>query len=624
MSERTATAIDIETGDISLHPGGRNNGMLDTMGKLLSLLPPSDKWRLAGLLILMVFGSILEVIGIGMIPVFVSILADPERVLAFEPIAPLLAYFDITDGGGLLLWGGFLLIGVFVLKNAYMVGFHYVEGRFVYNRYAFLAGRLFDSYMSSPYWLMLTKNSAEVLRNVTQETGFMVKYVMAPILKLTMDAILITATLTMLMLVNPLMTLAAVLLFALAAGGFLKVVQGKIQDYGRRVQKERMVLIQIVTEGLGGLKDIRILQRAGWFSKRFQLSVGRFTQAQVFQAMTKHATKPVLETVAVGGMMGVALALYWQGRSVESIIPLLALFGAAAMRLLPTMREVVDCVNGLRYYGYSVHPVYEEFKRLKILDTNATSVDLSNESSLEFYREIRFNHVSFSYAERDGMAVNELSLSISKGEAVGLIGPSGAGKTTIVDLLLGLLKPTQGSITIDGVNIHANLEGWLSGVGYVPQFIFLTDDSLRRNIALGLPDEEINEGQLQLAIKAAQLTETIRNLPNGVDTVVGERGVRLSGGQRQRIGIARALYGNPAVLILDEATSALDHETERYVISSIERLKGKRTIIMIAHRLTTVRNCDRVFMINQGTVVDSGPLVELAERNEEVALGGVG
>jgi ATP-binding cassette, subfamily B, bacterial PglK len=504
-----------------------------------------------------------------------------------------------------------------------MVVFHYVEARFIYNRYALLAGRLFDSYMNSPYWLMVTKNSAEVLRNVTQETGFMIKYVMAPILKLTMDTILITATLTLLMLVNPLMTVAAVLMFALSAGGFLKLVQGRIQDYGCRVQKERMVLIQIVTEGLGGLKDIRILQRAGWFSKRFQGSIERFTRAQVFQAMTKHATKPVLETVAVAGMMSVALALHWQGRSVESIIPLLALFGAAAMRLLPTMREVVDCVNGLRYYGYSVHPVYDEFRRMRLLETSPTPVELSPKPSFCFEREIRFNHVSFCYAERDVMAVDQLSLSIATGEAVGLIGPSGAGKTTIVDLLLGLLEPSEGTITIDGVNIHANLENWLHGVGYVPQFIFLIDNTLRRNIALGLPDEEIDEVRLQTAIEASQLTETIRNLPKGVDTVVGERGVRLSGGQRQRIGIARALYGDPAVLILDEATSALDHETEKYVISSIERLKGKRTIIMIAHRLTTVRNCDRIFMINQGQVIDSGSLLELAERNEEVAEAGV-
>lgn len=592
--------------------------MTDIIRKLLFLFPASDKWKFGGLLGLMLIGAFLEVLGIGMLPVFISIVASPERILEMEKLAPLLDFFEIEDGGRLLVVGGIGLVVTFLVKNTYIVAFHYIQARFLMNRYRMLSARLFDKYMNAPYAGMLSKNTSEVLRNVTHETGYVIQQVVTPMLKLGMDTILILGTLILLFLVSPIITLAAILLFAVAGGGFLKLIREKGQTYGRRAQLERMVMIQAVNEGVGGLKDIRVLQRADWFLARFKKSLAHYANALVFRTTTRHSTKPILETVAVSGMLMIALVLYWQEAPLGTIVPLLTLFGAAAVRLLPAMREIVEAINGIRFYGYSIHPIHDELKRLEHIPEPLPVPSGKESGTLRFQREIRFENVSYFYPGCSQPAVRDVSLQIAKGEAVGFIGASGAGKTTVIDLLLGILEPQKGKITVDGVDIRGAHKEWLPNVGYIPQFIFLTDDTLRRNIALGLPDKDIDNARLTVAIEAAQLAETVKMLPDGIDTVVGERGVRLSGGQRQRIGIARALYGNPSVLIMDEATSALDSETERYVIESMERLKGKRTIVMIAHRLSTVQKCDRLFIIDQGQVADSGRHEELFKRNSEL------
>lgn len=566
----------------------------------------------------MVIGAGLEVMGIGMIPVFIAIVANPDRVLAVDWIAPILDYAAIDDGGDLLVFGGIILVITFLFKNIYIIVFNYIRAKFLFNRMAFISSRLFDGYMNASYSFMLSRNSAEILRNATQEGAIVVIHIMSPMLKLMMDILLIAMVIPLLFVVNPIITSAAIVLFAVAGGGFLKLIRGKIQIFGERAQIEREVMIQAVNEGVGGLKDIRVLQRGGWFSERFKRSVRRYANAQIFHEITKRATKPVLETVAVTSMLSVSLVLFWQGKQIDLIIATLALFGAAAIRLMPTMREVVDAINSLRYYSYSIHLIHREFQRLESVSIGKVIHQAGEERIRKFCHEISFEGISFSYPDSRFAAVNNLSLTIPEGKAVGFIGPSGSGKTTVVDLLLGLLDPQEGKIKIDGIDLRDDVEGWLQNVGYIPQFIFLADDTLARNIAFGLPDKKIDEDRLWAAVESAQLSEMVMHLPEGIHTRIGERGVRLSGGQRQRIGIARALYENPSVLIMDEATSALDHETEKCIIESIERLKGERTIIMIAHRLSTVRNCDCLFMMEKGRVKDSGAFVELSDRNAEL------
>ena len=595
--------------------------MLRTLKKLLYLLPAGDHFKLVILFFMMLLGALFEVIGVGMIPAFVVIIASPETVLTIDWLKPIWTALSITDSGDILIFGAIALIVATVIKNAYLIFYNYIKALFVYRRFVLIGSNLFNKYMHAPYEFHLKRNSADLLRNVTQEARYLPDGVMTPILKLTMDVVLVVAIIVMLFLVEPLITLGVFLLVGGGGALFMKFIKEKTHQLGKSAQKDRGLMIKAVNEGLGGFKDARVLGREGWFYRIFFTYISRFSRSEMYRQVTSLANKPIIETIAVSGMLLIALFLYWQGRGLESVIPILTLFGAATIRIMPAIQGIAFEVTQLRYYSYAVEPIY--FDTVELTSGNEHSSDIkevklaNNEErqSFRFVSEIRFEDVSYHYPQSENQAVQSISLSIPKGDAVGFVGISGAGKTTLVDLLLGLLKPQQGMITVDGRDIQSDIFAWQKNVGYIPQYIFLSDDTIKRNIAFGLPDEAVKKNNLQDAIEAAQLSELVQELPDGVNTIIGERGARLSGGQRQRIGIARALYHNPQVLIMDEATSALDNLTEKYLVEAIERLKGERTIIIIAHRLTTVQNCDILYYMDYGRIIDRGSYKDLILRN---------
>ncbi len=597
--------------------------MRSYLKKIFTLLPPGDKFKLQLLLLMMIIGAFLEVIGIGMIPVFVSIVATPERILGINQLAPVWEIFNIGSNEELLVYGAIFLICIFIIKNIYLVYYRYTLTHFIWKRYIIIGSNLFKRYMYAPYEFHIRRNTSELLRNVTQEARYIALNLMTPFLTVAIDFVLIIAIFTLLLWIEPLITIIVLLLLGGAGGVFLKLIKGKTQKYGETAQQDRKSMILSVNEGLGGFKDARILNRELWFYNRFSAHLRSYSQSQAFKEVASSINKPVIETIAVTGILIITLILYWQGRGLEVIIPILALFAVATVRLMPAIQNVTSVITSLRYYSYSVKPVYEDSMELKSYSGKSRKSEKSDNNSkysfrkLNFVSEIRFKDITYAYPNSEIQAVNGISLIIPKGCAVGFVGASGAGKTTLVDLLLGLLKPQQGNIYVDNKDIHTDLNAWQRNIGYIPQFIFLADDSIKHNIAFGLPDDEIEGEKLQNAIEAAQLSELLRSLPDGVDTIIGERGTRLSGGQRQRIGIARALYHNPQVLIMDEATSALDNITEKYIIEAIEQLKGDRTIIMIAHRLTTIEKCDRLYFMKDGQIEDSGDYNELIESNLE-------
>jgi ATP-binding cassette, subfamily B, bacterial PglK len=598
--------------------------MITTLKKILKLLRPGDKIKLVLLLMMMLLAALVEVIGVGMIPVFISIIAVPHTVMDIEWLRPIFEKFGIVTGGDLLVYGSIFLIIVFILKNLYLLFYNYIQTRFIFLRLSSIGSNLFKLYMHAPYEFHLKRNSAELLRNVTNETQHLVNGVLYNILKIAKDLVLIIGIFAMLLWLEPVVSLI-VFLF-LGGGGtlFIMVIRERIRKYGQIAQNERRNMINSVNEGLGGFKDARVLNREKWFYKRFSSNLSSFVKAQIFSDVAALANRPVIETIAISGMLFIALLLYWQGRGLDSVITVMTLFGAATLRLMPAIQEMMKAFTNLKYFIFSVDPIYNDTMELKGEARKYNSRSKNNDykkpvrkTKLSFENEILFKAISYNYPGSDIQAVKNLSLTILKGNAVGLVGPSGAGKTTLVDILLGLLEPQQGKITVDNIDIHNDISAWKDCIGYIPQFIFLADNTIRRNIAFGLPDNEIEEVKLQNAIKAAQLDELVNSLPDGIDTIIGEDGTRLSGGQRQRIGIARALYNDPQVLIMDEATSALDNITERYVINAIERLKGERTIVMIAHRLTTVEKCDYLYYLKNGQIVDSGTYKELISNNSE-------
>jgi len=373
-------------------------------------------------------------------------------------------------------------------------------------------------------------------------------------------------------------------------------------------------MIQGVNEGLGGFKDVTVMNRKKMFFNKFKEYVNNLTEAEIFKGTAKASSKPIIEFASVFGMIFIAFAMIWQDRPISTVVPVLTLFGAATVRLMPAVNRVVNQLTGLRYYIHALSPVHADLTSMEeyYLETKESS---NNNEKLKFNNSIIVKDLWYKYPNTEDFVLKDINIKVPKNSAIGFVGSTGAGKSTIVDVILGLLSPDKGKVIVDETDISENKRAWQNNVGYIPQFIYLSDDTIRHNIAFGIPEELISEKKINAAIEAAQLEDFIQDLPEGIDTVVGEEGVRLSGGQKQRIGIARALYDNPDVLIMDEATSSLDNVTERKVISAIEALKGERTIIMIAHRLTTVENCDVLYMMKDGKVIEKGTYDELLESS---------
>jgi ATP-binding cassette, subfamily B, bacterial PglK len=586
--------------------------MFDSFKKMFRLFSRRDHAKLAGLFIMMFVASFLEVLGIGMIPLFVVAVSNPESLLQYPILGNLLLQTGITTAEQLVVYGAAVLLAVYVFKNLYLGIFTYLKKKFTANRGVHLENRLFEAYMASPYTFYISRNSAELLRNVTSETNKVINGVMLPFMELTLNTIMLTVILGTLLILEPLVTLVTMVTLGGAGGIFLRYTRHKVQAHGLEDRRSRKLKNKSVLQGLGGLKVTRILNRERHFLESYRESAERSKNANIYSHVVSTIPKFITETLAVVAILLIALLLLWEDRPVAAIVPIVALFGAATLRLLPAFNKAISEITAIQFNAPSVDAVYTDLNLLDNLDRGARHQILADTSGrLVLSESITIRDLSFSYPGQREDAVDRVSLDIPHGSAVALVGHSGAGKTTMVDLILGLLAPTAGEICVDGVNIETNIRGWQRNLGYIPQHIYLLDDTIARNIAFGIPEDEVDEARLEMAIEAAQLGELIRTLPAGRNTTVGERGVRLSGGQQQRIGIARALYGNPQVLIMDEATSALDNVTEKYVIGAVERLRGDRTIIMIAHRLTTVANCDTIYLMKDGAIVAQGSYEDL-------------
>lgn len=590
--------------------------MLSTIKKIFYILPEGDPLKVSVLFLLMMIAAVLEVLGIGMIPAFVSIVADPDSVLSFEPLQFLYLWLGITTAQDLLIWGSIVLVGVFILKSIYIISFNFFEARFIFNRRYHVSHRLMSSYMQAPYIFHLQRNSAELLRNIAQEVNILINVVVQNLLLLTREVVMVISILIFLFWLEPMITLGVILFSGLGAGTFLLLTQKKVKRFGIEEQEHRKNMIKAINQGLGGIKDARVLNREADFIEKFRIEAFKSSRLLALNWFIMKIPKPMVETTAVVTMMLISALMVWQGRPMNTIIPILTLFAMATVRLMPAVQTISSMFTSLRYSLVAIEPLYEDLKILEEHRQHFIS-DRKSGKQLKLKKEIEVRDVYYSYPGSDEQALKGVSFSVPLGKAVAFVGESGAGKTTVVDLLLGLLKPINGTVLVDGKNIHDRLSAWQRNIGYIPQSIYLSDESLRNNIAYGLSEEEIDDSKVERAVKLAQLKKMVEELPGGLNTVIGEYGTRLSGGQRQRVGIARALYHDPQVLVMDEATSALDNITEKEITRAIEALKGERTVIMIAHRLTTVQNCDQLYLMRDGKIIDTGTYNDLIYKNKE-------
>lgn len=591
--------------------------MIDSLKKIYSLFSKKDRIKFFLIFILMLVASLFEVLGVGMIPAFVVTMAEPEKVLGMQYVGAVLKYLGITTAKSLIFSGAIALFLVYIAKNLYLTYFNYVKSKFVYRRKIYLQNRIFKAYMTAPYTFYLSKNSAELLRNVRSEVTSMISGTIFPVFDITLKVIMFTLIITGLLLLEPLITMITVLLMGVCGYIFLRYTQEKTLESGKTQRYARGDMNRMVLQGLGGFKDSRVLNREKLFLQQYDRYAKNNMKASIYQTVVKSLPKPIIETLLVLGILSITLIMVSEGREFSEIITILTLFGVAAVKLMPIFNSLIQQITTIRYSAYSVYAIFEDLELLENKYKDFRKKILRDAEKIPLKKEIVLDNVSYRYPNSDEYAVKNISLTIPKGHAIAFVGESGAGKTTLVDVILGLLSPESGHIYVDGKDIDETPRGWMKNIGYIQQSNYLMDEKIFRNIAFGIPDKEIDNDKLDRAIEAAQLRDLIEKLPRGLKTRVGERGVRLSGGQQQRIAIARALYNNPQVLVMDEATSALDNITEKFVIEAIERLRGDRTIIMIAHRLTTVRNCDMIYMLEEGEIIANGTYDELLETSSE-------
>ena len=582
--------------------------------QILDMLSTRERWMLAGLLLMMLVGAVFEAGSISAVPAFIAMLQSPDRILQYDVGVWIFEALGFESTRSFVFWFGIFLLAYFLIKNAYLLVLIYARVRFVQGLGIRFSNRLFRSYLYAPYAFISGTNSADLLRNVNSECAKMISNVLMPGLKLIMEGTVTLAVIAVLLIAEPLLTLLLLGLIGSIGAGFNAAITRRLRLYSREQQYVRGMNIRYIQQGFGALVDSRILGRTEHFAEAHRKTMVRFAETLSFSTLVADMPSRIYETTMIFGILLIGLVFYTEGRGGEDLLPTLALFGFASLRLIPAASKITGSLTGLRFFYPSAEIVYRDIQRFEG-STPTRAEARERVLPLAFEEEIRLDDVSFRYPEAKSNAVDQVNLRIESGQAIGVVGSSGAGKSTLASLLLGLLKPTEGSIFVDGRPLDDRLENWRRSIGYVSQRVYLCDDSLRANIALGVSDDKVDEEAVWQALELAQLKSFVETLPEGLDTNVGEAGVRLSGGQRQRIAIARALYPNPRVLLFDEATAALDNQTEQGLIDAIERLRGEHTVITIAHRLSTVRNCDRLFVFSEGRLVGQGTYDELIEHN---------
>jgi ABC-type multidrug transport system fused ATPase/permease subunit len=585
----------------------------DYLALLLRL--PGDRLRLGLLLGGLTVTAVFETIGIALVLPFVALLQREDTAPVPERLRPLVELFGAPTRDTLVYLCGATLIAVFLLKTLFVITVYRLQMRFVLRRMALAMRALLASYMARPYTFHLQNNSAVLVRNVMNDTGTVFFQAIPGLFMVAVEALTCLVTAALLIALEPVAVPIAGLGTLLAGFALYRFFRTRLAVIGERLRSDQGTMIRQANQALGGVKEALVLQREDYFVREFSQSGDRVIGKLLTQRTIVMLPRLTLEALGVIGLVLLTLVMLARDASAARVVPMLGVLAIAVVRLIPSATRMLSALADARSSSRTATSLRQDLAQHPVDALAPKRIA----APLPFRREIRIEGVEYTYPEAAGPSLAEVTLTIRKGEALAIVGGSGAGKTTLVDLLIGLLAPARGHIEVDGRRLSTaeDWSAWRRLVGYIPQQVYLCDDTIRRNIAFGLRDDEIDQGALARAVSAARLDEMIRALPAGLETVLGERGVRLSGGQRQRIGIARALYVDPQVLVLDEATSALDGVTEAEVVEAIESAREQRTLLVIAHRLSTVRNCDRIAFMSGGRVQHVGPWEAVRAQSPE-------
>lgn len=580
--------------------------------KINYVLDRRQKINLCILLVIIFIGAFVELLGVSAIMPLINVAMNPETIDEKWYFVLIRKYTGITDANQMILFLAVLLIVIYILKNVYVMVMYSLQYRFVFNNQQRLSVRMMKSYMQQDYLFHISKNVAEFQRNIINDiNGFFTVALNA--LQFLAEFSVSVVLVIFLLVQDWVSTVAVATLLFLFMGVFTIFFRKVLVKIGEESRQANVQVTKWLFQAFSGIKEIKVANRETFFIANYDRSYKDCARAQRQQSVLTYLPKPVMETVCICSLMlAMIIKITVLKSDIASFVTTLSVFAVAAFRMLPSFNKITGYISGMMFNKPAIDAVYKDLMEIEQLMVQKTEEQIDTQK-VSLTTAIELKNVSFRYPQSDRWILKEANLGIKKNTSVAFIGASGAGKTTAADLILGILQPEEGIITINGTEIKKCMASWHEAIGYIPQTIYLMDDSIRANVAFGIPDSEIDDAAIEKALREAQLDQFVHTLPDGVNTMIGDRGVKLSGGQRQRIGIARALYRNPSVLVLDEATSALDNDTEKEVMEAIDGLHGTRTLIVIAHRLSTIRKCDKIYEVGNGGFI---------ERNKEEVLGG--
>ncbi len=583
--------------------------------KIKTYLEKKEILSLSLIFFSIIFSAILEIISIGTIPIFVSLIIDPQQVAEILPEI-IGNVIEIETNQRTIILLSILLILIFSFKNLFLYFVHFLQANFFKKLRIKKSEKLLSFYFSQPYSFFLFKDPAIMLRSLTSDLDLANNYIIA-LLNIAREFLIISLILITLFFVN--FKVSATVIFGLGLISYLiyNFFKKKISDLAKINFKQRGEQIKIVNQIFYNIQDIKILLKENFFFKFFNESLVKIKNTDFFNEMFLKAPRLIFEIVAVSSVASIIIFYALMDLDLTKSLPFLSLFVICFIRIIPSANLIIQGFTILRKSGVSFNSIIKEFNMIRQISPTQEKNKIIKKENINF-KSLEIKNLNFSYLGSNKKTLNNINLKIFNNTSVGIIGKTGSGKSTLIKLILGLLHPSSGSVLVNDKEIKKNINNWYQNIGYVPQTVFLTDDTIKNNIALGLKSNDIDDNLIWKSLKLAGLDKFVKELPNNINTFVGAHGIRLSGGQVQRIGIARALFYDPQVIILDEATSSLDQITEKNILKDFNNFKEHKCIIKVSHRLSSLKFCDEVFLIEDGTIKDQGKIDDLILRNEAI------
>ena len=579
--------------------------MTDIIKKLFSILSKRQKRSVAGLGVMILIGAVLETAGVSMIVPLAQAMLDAQALAGNEYVIMVQNMLGIQSMDQFVIVLLFSVVAVFVIKNAYLLLMNYVQARFVNKNQFLTVSYMMDEYLNRPYEFYLNADIPTVFRTLDSDIP-KVFIVLMDFIQLMTEVIVSIFLCVVLLVVDPVMTIMISVILLTMTFIIVKLLKPRLNRLGQENQEIQARMGKWRNQSIFGIKEVKVLHKENYFVENYSVYAKDGADLNSKYTVFNNMPRLLIETICIGGLLSYMAICIMLGQDIVEMAPQMMAFAVAAVRLMPSVNRINTHVTNIAFFGPSVHFVYDnvDFRDYK-LEKRVSQRVIEEKEPIEVKDAIALEQVTYSYPNSGRLILDKADMRIPIGKSVGIIGPSGAGKTTAVDILMGLLDVQEGKITCGGRDVMENYSSWLSHIGYIAQNIYLTDDPIRDNVAFGVNREDIDDKRIWEVLEEAQMKEFVESLPEGLDTSVGERGVRISGGQRQRLGIARALYHNPEILVFDEATSALDTETETAIMEAIDSFHGRKTMIIIAHRLRTIENCDMIFKVDGGKITET-------------------